>query len=302
MKRIRAFVLGSGNIGTDLALRMSQDSRFDLVGLVGRRPDSAGISKARSVEIPVFVEGVDKAFSECSEFDVVFDATSALDHPFHWNLVSQRNKLMIDLTPSQVGLPMVPILMGKHEEFSIVDSRKMIRNFSMITCGGQSSAALLFSFFSASKIIYEVEISSSIAARSAGLATRRNVDNYISATEDLAKLVCQCEVTKSILVLNPAEPPVMMRTTVTVRCKDLDLLQASSVLDDMEASMQQFVPGYRVVVPIHALGSNTFSATALVEGAGYYLPTYAGNLDVINAAAVETAAKYFSNHCEEVSQ
>jgi acetaldehyde dehydrogenase len=297
---LRALILGSGNIGTDLALRINGDSRYEVVGLVGRRRDSAGLIRADSQNIPVFWQGAERAIDTAKNFDVLFDATSALDHPGHWQMLEGTNKLMIDLTPSQIGQPMVPILMNVHQNFNLFRPLDSPMNYSMVTCGGQSAAALIFSLEQASDSILDLEVSSSIAAKSAGLATRRNVDNYISATENLAKLISKCENTKAILVLNPAEPPVMMRTTVTLRAKKMDLELATELASKFEKAMQSFVPGYRIIIPIHALGEETYSASVLVEGAGFYLPTFSGNLDVINAAAVETAIRYFGLQQEEV--
>lgn len=293
---IKALILGSGNIGTDLALRMRTDQRFELVGLVGRRLESEGLLKAGDNGIAVFSEGASQALSGNINFNVVFDATSAADHIEHWKLISGRKCVVIDLTPSQLGKPMVPILMGRHVDFSLDGQELTERNFSMITCGGQSSAALIYALQSASKRILEVEVSSSIASRSAGLATRRNIDNYIAATESLAASISGTQKTKAILVLNPTDPPVMMRTTVTVNAIDMKVDVANQVLREMEEAMQEFVPGYRIVVPIHSQNENVYSATVIVEGAGFYLPRYAGNLDVINAAAVETASRLFESH------
>jgi acetaldehyde dehydrogenase len=286
--------LGSGNIGTDLVLRLANDDRFDVVGLVGRRRESPGLMRAQNESIPVYWNGLEGVLSEKLQFDVLFDATSAQDHSHHWCMISDAKKLVIDLTPSQIGVPMVPILINEHKDFVIMQPTEHSQNYSMITCGGQSSAALIFSFYASCELIYEVEVSSSISAKSAGLATRRNVDNYIEATENLASLISKCSNTKAILVLNPAEPPVMMRTTVTVRAMNLDLEGANRVLAQMEQAMKHFVPGYRVVVPVHSLGDDVFAATVLIEGAGFYLPRYSGNLDVINAAAAETAIRCFN--------
>ena len=293
---IKALILGSGNIGTDLALRMKNNQRFEVVGLVGRRPESEGLLRAKENRIPVFSDGAFQVLTGKTTFNVVFDATSAADHLENWKLVSGKKCLVIDLTPSQLGKPMVPILMGRHGSFSLDNQEGTQRNFSMITCGGQSSAAIIYSLQKASKRIREVEVSSSIASRSAGLATRRNIDNYIAATEALASSISGADKAKAILVLNPTDPPVMMRTTVTVNATEMEITAANEVLGVMEKAMQEFVPGYRIVVPIHSQSKDVYSATAIVEGAGFYLPKFAGNLDVINAAAVETANRLFDSH------
>jgi len=293
---IKALILGSGNIGTDLALRMRNDQRFEVVGLVGRRPESEGLLKAEERGIPIFSEGASQALAGEIAFNVVFDATSATNHIEHWNLISDRKCLVIDLTPSQLGRPMVPILIGRHDKFALTGQELTQKNFSMITCGGQSAAALIYAMQKGSNRILEVEISSSIASRSAGLATRRNIDNYIMATESLASSISGTRKSKAILVLNPTDPPVMMRTTVTVNAIGMKVDVANQMLSEMEEAMQDFVPGYRIVVPIFSENENIYSATAIVEGAGFYLPKFAGNLDVINAAAVETAGRLFESH------
>jgi acetaldehyde dehydrogenase len=195
---------------------------------------------------------------------------------------------MVDLTPSRIGMPMVPVLIGKAPQMRI-NGDAQSANYSMVTCGGQSSAPLLYSVVEHARGIREVEVSSSIAALSAGPATRLNVDQYIESTEDLIALVSGCSSVKAILVLNPADPPVMMRTTVTVDAEELDIDAITLECQAIVAKVQQSVPGYQVVVSPHSLSRQRVVVTARVTGAGYYLPDYAGNLDVINAAAVETA-------------
>ena len=159
----------------------------------------------------------------------------------------------------------------------------------MVTCGGQSSAPLLYAISSNSVGIKEVEISSSIAALSAGPATRLNIDQYIDSTEALSSLISGCKNVKAILVLNPAEPPVMMRTTVNISVESCDVERAKLSARSIINSVQRYVPGYELVVEPHLQSQDTISATVKVTGAGYVLPEYAGNLDIINSAAVETA-------------
>jgi acetaldehyde dehydrogenase len=140
--------------------------------------------------------------------------------------------------------------------------------------------------------ISDIEVSSSIASKSAGPATRLNIDEYIESTENLVKLITNCNSVKSILVLNPAEPPIMMRTTVQVKVADCDLSAIKQELKSIVDKVKRYVPGYEVVVEPYSPSKNVISATVKVSGAGYFLPTYAGNLDIINAAAIETARRY----------
>lgn len=287
--RIRVVILGSGNIGTDLAMRMMNDERFEVRAVVGRRVDSPGLMLASSSGLNTFSNGLSEFLQSELEFDLAFDATSAIEHGTHWLEVKRLGKTMIDLTPSKLGESMVPILIGKHPSFSMLTTSKEAINYSMVTCGGQSSAGILFALSSASEGVTRVEISSSIASKSAGPATRRNIDNYIAATEELAIKISGVPSAKAILVLNPAEPPVMMRTTVTVCAQSLSMGRANELLEVVENEMRSFVPGFRIVVPAHSEVAGVYSSTAIVEGSGFYLPSYAGNLDVINAAAVQTA-------------
>lgn len=292
MRVIKAAILGSGNIGMDLAIRLLDDRRFQVEALIGRRADSPGLIKGRDLGIPIFSEGLEAALADGLSFDVVFDATSAMDHQDHWKQVEKLGKLMIDLTPSKIGKPMVPVLIDVEKAFTISNTSDPT-NYSMVTCGGQSSAGILSAIVRHSRKIKAVEVSSSIASLSAGLATRRNIDNYIAATENLATMIALTPRCKAILVLNPAEPPVMMRTTVTVEAEQVDFEMVENEVLEIEKNMQKYVPGFRTLVPPFEKWKGVVSSTALVEGAGYFLPSYAGNLDVINAAGVETAWQHF---------
>jgi len=162
----------------------------------------------------------------------------------------------------------------------------------MVTCGGQSSAAIIYAITKNAKLVEEVEISSSIASLSAGPATRGNIDEYIDSTENMAMLLTGCSAVKSILVLNPVDPPVMMRTTVHVRAANFNLARIIHESRDLVAKVKNYVPGYDLVVEPYVAGSGQISATVKVLGSGYYLPQYSGNLDIINAAAVETAKQH----------
>jgi acetaldehyde dehydrogenase len=163
----------------------------------------------------------------------------------------------------------------------------------MVTCGGQSSAALVYAFSKYSKNIQEIEISSSIASLSAGPATRRNIDQYISSTEDLATRISGSRKVKAILVINPSTPPVMMRTTVQMKVDEVNLPLVVDELNRLVTLIQIYVPGYEVTVEPLLSPEMILSATVRVVGSGYFLPSYAGNLDIINAAAVETASLHF---------
>lgn len=287
IQKIKVAIIGTGNIGTDLCYRMLRDPSFHVVALVGRRADSPGIKMFEHQVDYLITEGIDGLIPILDEIDGVFDATSAFDHKKHWEIISKAGKWIIDLTPSKIGLPIVPVLITKIESMRMQE--KNSSNYSMVTCGGQSSAPLLYALTQASTDISEVEISSSIAALSAGPATRLNIDQYIDSTENLSGIISGCSTVKAILVLNPAEPPIMMRTTVNLSVGSCDIQKAISATKEIVEDVQKYVSGYELVVEPYMLNHGTVSATVKVTGAGYVLPEYAGNLDIINAAAVETA-------------
>ena len=284
---IRVAIIGTGNIGTDLCYRMIRDSRFKVVALVGRRADSPGLQMFDGQVEHLISNGIKGLVSVLDEIDGAFDATSAFDHKEHWEVLSQANKWVIDLTPSKIGQPIVPVLRNQVTGLTLQESQSS--NYSLVTGGGQSSAPILYSIVSAATNVREVEISSSIAALSAGPATRLNLDQYIDSTEGLASLISGCNKIKAILVLNPAEPPVMMRTTINVTADYFDLEIARSNAHSIVLEVQKHVPGFELVVEPYNLSADTVTATVKVTGAGYVLPEYAGNLDIINSAAVETA-------------
>lgn len=284
---IRVAIIGTGNIGTDLCYRMLKDKRFEVVALVGRRSESPGLQMFDGQVKHLISNGIEGLTPYMNEIDGAFDATSAFHHKKHWEVLSNSNKWMMDLTPSKIGQPIVPVLREQVPGLSLQESQSS--NYSMVTCGGQSSAPILHAMVSASRNITEIEISSSIAALSAGPATRLNIDQYIDSTEGLASIISGCANVKAILVLNPAAPPVMMRTTVNVTAEQFDLTSALDNARSIVLEVQKHVPGFEMVVEPYMLSPGTITATVKVTGAGYVLPEYAGNLDIINSAAVETA-------------
>jgi acetaldehyde dehydrogenase (acetylating) len=291
-KKLRVAVIGTGNIGADLCERLLQDIDFELTTVIGRRESSTGLQRFQGRVPNIGAKGIDSLVEFVDDFDGVFDATSAYAHNAHWNFLKSHNRFVIDLTPSKIGIPTVPVLFNFYDSLRLKTG--IVGNHSMVTCGGQSSAPLIHAMTRAVKMVSNVEISSSISSKSAGPATRLNIDQYIDSTENLATLISGTKNTKAILVLNPAEPPVMMRTTVHLKGQEPDLEIAQEITREMESLVRQYVPGYEIVVEPHLTDRDTISATAKVTGAGFFLPSYAGNLDIINAAGVETARKYLN--------
>ena len=174
--KIKVAILGTGNIGTDLCARLLDDADFEVVAFVGRRADSPGLNSFKGKVDQVISNGVEGLLASNVEFEGVFDATSAFDHRTHWDLMRHQGKWMVDLTPSRIGTPFVPELLGKVTGMEM--SEDFVTNYSMVTCGGQSSAPLLYAMSQHASGISEVEVSSSIASLSAGPATRRNPRSF----------------------------------------------------------------------------------------------------------------------------
>ena len=293
MTKIRVAIIGTGNIGTDLCERILLDPAFEIIAIIGRRKDSPGLMRFQNRIPNLMSDGIQDLREIVSEVDGVFDATSAIFHPNHWEVVSNAGKWIVDLTPSNTGTPFVPLLINHIPNMFI--SGKSSQNFSMVTCGGQSGAPLAYVLSNNAREIHSLEISSSIAALSAGPATRDNIDQYIESTENLMSLISGAKKVKAILVLNPAEPPVMMRTTVTLSARSVNLEGAKSQLHQIVKEVNRYVPGYEITVEPHNSREGLISSTVKVSGAGYFLPNYAGNLDIINAAAVQTAKIHTRN-------
>lgn len=286
---MRAAIIGTGNIGIDLAEKLLREPNVELVAFIGRRSDSPGLLRFTG-RIPLLLAGGMESLTPLlPELDVVFDATSADIHREHWRILSESDVQVIDLTPSRIGAAFVPGVLGQEQQ-----PEKPVNNRSMVTCGGQASSPIASSMSKFFTDIDYIEISSSIASKSAGPATRANLDDYIEATENAARLATGARRAKAILVLNPVEPPTIMRTTVHIKGRIDDLSGIDASIRDSVKFVRGYVPGYQLLVPPTQVADDVITATIGVEGAGDYLPSYAGNLDIITAAAARTALDLFS--------
>jgi acetaldehyde dehydrogenase len=283
MSELRAAVLGSGNIGTDLAIKLNQSQLLRCDGLIGRSLSSAGLARAQAEGISVSAAGVDYILDAPDDFDIVFDATSAAAHHEHAPKLEALGKMIIDLTPAKRGLLCVPS----------VNMRDTIDhlNVNMVTCGGQASSPIAHALGETHDDIDYVEVVSSIASRSAGPATRRNLDEYIHTTEAALKLFSRAKRTKAILNLNPAIPCINMQTTVFAKVAKPNVEAFAKRLETIVADIRKYIPGYEVIVA-PKLDNDRIVTMVRVIGRGDYLPAYAGNLDIINCAAIAVAEDY----------
>lgn len=282
MNKIRVGIIGTGNIGTDLLMKSLKSKDLEIVAFVGRRADSEGILKAQSLNVNTSTEGLDY-FIKNNNVDVVFDCTDAFTALKNWNFFKNSNIKVIDMTPAKIGEMCIPIING--------DTIKQNSNVNMVTCGGQSSIPLLNLISNCCSDIEYIEIVSQIASKSAGIATRLNIDQYIHTTEDAIYKFTNCKKCKVILNLNPAEPCVDMQTTMFVKSNDINFDKLQSELNNRLKMVREYVPHYELVMMPVINEDGILILSIKVRGTGDYLPSYAGNLDIINCAAVNVAER-----------
>lgn len=283
MKKIRVAILGSGNIGTDLLIKSMRSSFLECVAFIGRGYSSAGMIKAQSLGIVCSDKSIGYVQENAEKIDLVFDATSAKDHFIHAPIIKNLGLRAIDLTPARVGKMCVPAV---NMESSINEW-----NLNMVTCGGQASIPIAYAIGQTQKEVEYIEVISSIASKSAGPATRLNLDEYIATTEKGIKEFSGAKNAKAILNLNPALPCIDMQTTIFAKVLNADIPALKKVLDPIIEKINKYVPGYKLLVgPI--IEHDRIVVMVKVRGLGDYLPEYAGNLDIINCAAIAMAEEY----------
>jgi acetaldehyde dehydrogenase len=299
MKR-KAAIIGSGNIGTDLMYKIMYTSDvLEVVALVGADPASDGLARGRRAGLATTADSVAGllAMPEFAEIDIIFDATSAHAHQESWARLRETGKRMIDLTPAAIGPFVVPVVN--------LDAHLNAPNVNMVTCGGQATIPIVAAVSQVAPVAY-AEIVASIASKSAGPGTRANIDEFTETTAKAIEVVGGARHAKAIIVLNPAEPPLVMRDTVfCLVSPDADTTAIEDSVHRMVARVREYVPGYRLKQdvqfewypphsPLHApeIGYHgpglKVSVFLEVEGAAHYLPAYAGNLDIMTSAAQRT--------------
>ncbi len=294
-------IVGSGNIGTDLMIKIIETSdALEMSALVGIDPDSDGLARARKFGVATTHEGLDglTRMTEWSDIGIVFDATSAGAHKSNSDICARDGKVIIDLTPAAIGPYVVPVVN--------MDEHLSAPNINMVSCGGQATIPMVHAVDRVAKVYY-AEIVASISSKSAGPGTRANIDEFTETTSKGLEVIGGAARGKAIIVLNPAEPPLLMRDTVYTLSDDRDTDAISASVAEMVEAVQAYVPGYRLKqevqferfgpnnpLKIPGLGEFTGIKSSVfleVEGAGHYLPTYAGNLDIMTSAALKTAER-----------
>lgn len=286
VRKLKVAILGSGNIGTDLLVKVLRSPHFECGAFIGRSLASPGMVKAQELGVPVSADSINYIEKNPDCCDIVFDATSAKDHDVHDPILQKLGKRVIDLTPAKRGVMCIPSV-NMQECLSAT-------NVNMITCGGQASIPVAYAIGKTQKDLDYIEVISSIASRSAGPATRRNLDEYIHTTEEGLRTFSRAARTKAILNLNPAQPCINMQTTIFAKCENPDIEKLKPVLAGIVENIKRYVPGYEVILgPI--VENGRIAVMVRVKGLGDYLPAYAGNLDIINCAAIAMAEEYAKN-------
>lgn len=303
-QKAKVAILGSGNIGTDLMIKIMRNSEsLEMGAMVGIDPRSDGLARAARFGIATTHEGLDglTRMPIWDEIDVVFDATSAGAHKHHDRIAREAGKLMVDLTPAAIGPYVIPVVNG--------GAHMDAPNVNMVTCGGQATIPIVAAVSQVAKVRY-AEIVASIASKSAGPGTRANIDEFTETTSAGIREVGGAELGKAIIILNPAEPPMIMRDTVFTLSTGGSEEEIERSILDMVERVKSYVPGYRLKQrvqfervghnrPLHIPGHGDFTGLKTsvfleVEGAAHYLPAYAGNLDIMTSAGLATAERIIS--------
>lgn len=282
MNKIRAAIMGSGNIGTDLMYKLKRSKVIEPTVMIGIDPDSQGLKRAKSEGLVVSHQSMAAVREYADLFDVIFDSTSASAHIVNAPVYRELGKIAIDLTPAAVGPLVVPSV-------NIKDALK-VDNINMVTCGGQATTPITYAINRVVPVSY-AEIVATISSKSAGPGTRANIDEFTETTAKAQTVVAGAKKGKAIIVLNPADPPIMMRNTVRCLIEQEGLKIEKAVLEsiaDIVKQVQEYVPGYRLKHEPQFDG-NRVTVFIEVEGLGDFLPKYSGNLDIMNCAAVRVA-------------
>jgi len=283
MEKIKVAIIGTGNIGTDLLIKICRSNYLECSLFTGRNPDSEGIKKAKSLGINTSVESIEAIQKKPECCEIVFDATSASSHFINAPILKKLNKFTIDLTPSKVGKMCIPVL-------NLFDSLNY-DNVNLVTCGGQASVPITHAIKKVHPEIEYFEVVASISSKSAGIGTRDNIDEYTQTTKDAIIEFTGVQYAKAIIILNPAEPPIIMHNTIYAKIENPDIYALKKDVLDISDKIKKYVPGFKIVMePVYESGR----VTTMVEviGLGDYLPKYSGNLDIITCAAINIAEEF----------
>lgn len=279
MSKIDVAIIGSGNIGTDLMYKLERSEVLNLTAVIGIDPESDGLKRASERGYLTFSNGIEALQENPGLAEIVFDATSAKAHVRNAEVLNELNKIAIDLTPAAVG-PLVSPAVNS-------DAHQSASNINMITCGGQATIPMIHAVNRVADVSY-AEIVATISSKSAGPGTRANIDEFTITTRRGIEEVGGADKGKALILINPAEPPVLMRDTIYCQVKKMDVEAITESVNDMLEVVQSYVPGYRLKQEL-IFDEDKVTILLEIEGAGDYFPVYAGNLDIMTAAALKVA-------------
>jgi acetaldehyde dehydrogenase (acetylating) len=304
-------IIGSGNIGTDLMIKVLRSAGpLSMAAMIGIDPESDGLARAKRLGVPASARGIDGllAMSRFDDIGLVFDATSAGAHAKHWQVLRHTGVRVLDLTPAAIGPLCVPVVNLEDH----IDAP----NLNMVTCGGQATVPIVAAVNQSALVSY-AETVASISSQSAGPGTRTNIDEFTETTATALKVVGGAQTSKAVIILNPADPPILMRNTVYCLIDaDCDHAAVEAAVTAMVERVRQYVPGYQLKQPVqfetfhadnplHIPATGKFIGTKVtamlqVTGAADYLPAYAGNLDIMTSAALATAQRIAAHSMRSV--
>lgn len=282
MEKVKVAIIGSGNIGTDLMYKLRKSEVIELNAMIGIDLESDGLKRAKEAGYEIFDNGIQAIIDNPNLADIVFDATSAKAHSHHAKVLGELGKIIIDLTPAACGPFVCPAIQNNNFVYK--------KNVNMITCGGQATIPIVYAINEVANVTY-AEIVATISSLSAGPGTRANIDEFTITTRRGIEEIGGADHGKALIILNPAEPPILMRDTVYCEVKYMDETSIQEAIQKMVEVVRTYVPGYSLKQE-PMFDGNRVTVFLEVEGAGDYFPSYAGNLDIMTAAALKVAEEF----------
>lgn len=282
-RKTKVGIIGTGNIGSDLLVKVMRSDILECGIFTGQNLNSEGIKRAKALGVNTSFKSI-AAIEENPELcEIVFDATSAQFHKIHAPILKKLGKFTIDMTPSRIGQMCIPFV-------NLQESLNK-KNVNMVTCGGQSTIPIIWSIKQLYPKLEYVEVVSSISSKSAGIGTRNNIDEYTQTTAEGISMFADIPHAKAIIILNPAEPPILMHNTIYLKITDPDIKLLNKQVNSIVKKIKEYVPGFKVVLP-PTYENERVTIMIEVSGRGDYLPVFAGNLDIINCAAIVVAEEF----------